>query len=222
MKRALGLIAALFFGATCEAGLFSGTAAFSSAPTSQLGSVTNNLILTNTANGFVVSGQVLINVGVAPPTHSGILVDWVVDRPLDPTYAGPFNLTTTTVLTGFSAPPVGTFQNTSGMVVSEFTNVGAASQSQLPMSLVNGIDSPSWTSLTNSSSTFFYSPSTGNLEQHFILDGVYLGGPGGTWKIDVPLRTFVTTSVPEPSGMVLGLLGACSGWLFWRKNSRRA
>ena len=221
MKRTLGLLAAILFSATCEGGLFLGSAGFTSGPTSQLGTVTNSLVLTNTANGFIVSGQVIINIGVAPPTNSGVLVDWVVDRPLDPTYAGPFNLMTTTVLTGYSAPPAGTFQNTSGTVTSEFTNVGAASQSQLPMSLVNGIDSPSWTSLTNSSSTFFYSPSTGNLRQHFILDGVYLGGPGGTWTIDVPLRTFVTANVPEPSGMVLGLVGACSSWLFLRTRSRR-
>jgi len=222
MRRTLGLIAALFFGATCEGGLFSGSAGFSSGPTSQLGTVTNNLVLTNTANGFVVSGQVIINIGTAPPTNEGVLVDWTVDRALNPSYPSPLNLTTNTVLSGFSTPPVGTFQNTAGSVVSEFTNVGAASQSQIPLTLVNGLDSPSWASLTNSSSTFLYTPSSGSLEQHFQLDGVYLGGPGGTWTIDVPLATFVTTTVPEPSGMILGLIGACAGLLFWRSQISRA
>ena len=220
MRRTLVLIAVLLCGATCEAGLFNGSAGFTSGPTSQLGAVTNNLVLTNTANGFIVTGQVIINVSSAPPANSGVLVDWVVDRPLDPSYTGPFNLTTTTVLNGFSAPPVGAFQNTAGSVVSQFTSVGTPSQSQLPLTLVNGLDSPAWTSLVNTSSTFLYTPSSGNLEQHFQLDGVYLGGPGGTWTIDVPLATFVAR-VPEPSGMVLGLFGACSSWLFLRMQSHR-
>lgn len=219
MKLILGLIVVFLSGATCEAGLFLGAAAFSSGPTSQLGSVTNNLVVTNTANGFTVSGQVIITINVAPPTNAGTLVQWTVDRPLDPAYTGPFTLSTTTVLNGFSAPPVGVFQPTSGQVSSEFTNVGAASQSQIPMTLVNGLDSPPWNNLTSTSSTFLYAPSAGNLRQSFVLDGVYLAGPGGTWTIDVPVTTFAT-SVPEPSGLVLGILAASSGFVFWRRAPR--
>jgi hypothetical protein len=60
----------------------------------------------------VVSGQAIINVG---SPSNGILVEWIVERPLDPSYGGPFNLQTTTILDGFSAPPAGTFGPTSGI-----------------------------------------------------------------------------------------------------------
>lgn len=221
MRRMLGLMVAMLCTATCEGALFlTAPVVFFSGPTSQLGTVTGNtLVLTSTPNGFIVSGQVIITVPAAP--SSGILVEWIVDRPLDPLYAGPFSLNTTTVLDGFSLPPIGGFQNTAGNVSSEFTNVGTASYSSISMTLVNGVDNPPWINLSNTSSTFTYAPSAGTLRQHFVLDGVYAGGPGGTWTIDVPVTTFVSASVPEPSGMVLGLAGACLMGLVFRIRSRR-
>lgn len=142
MRRILSVMVAMLCTATCEGALFLGPPVFFSGPSSQLGTVSGNtLVLSSTANGFIVSGQVMITVSAAPPV-SGILVEWIVDRPLDPTYAGPFSLNTTTVLDGFSSPPIGMFQNTAGNVTSQFTNVGAASTSFIPMTLVNGLDNP--------------------------------------------------------------------------------
>lgn len=195
-----------------QAALFSGPAAFTTAPWSQMGPVTNNLVLTNTPTGFVVSGQAIINVG---SPSNGILVEWIVERPLDPSYAGPFNLQTTTILDGFSAPPAGTFGPTSGIAKSEFTS-HPTSLSSISVGLVNGLDSPLWTPpLTATSPVFLYTPAVGLvLRQHFFVDGVVLSGPGGNWVIDVPLKSQVTSSpsaVPEPSSCLL----AGSGILLW-------
>lgn len=194
-----------------QAALFSGPAAFTTTPWSQMGTVTNNLVITNTPTGFVVSGQAIINVG---SSSNGLLVEWIVDRPLDPSYGGPFNLQTTTILSGFSAPPAGTFSPTSGIAKSEFTS-HPTSVSAIPVGMVNGIDSPLWSSLTATSPVFVYTPAAGLvLRQHFWVDGVVLSGPGGNWIIDVPLEseaTSVQNVIPEPSSCLL----AGSGILLW-------
>jgi hypothetical protein len=160
----------------------------------------------------VVSGQAIVNVG---SPSNGILVEWIVDRPLDPSYAGPFNLQTTTILDGFSAPPAGTFGPTSGIAKSEFTS-HPTSLSVIPVGLINGIDTPFWTPpLTATSPVFLYTPAVGLvLRQHFWVDGVVLSGPGGNWVIDVPLRSQANSAqdvVPEPSTWLL----AGSGMLLW-------
>lgn len=207
----VSLVAFILGSATSHAALFSGPAAFTTSPWSQMGTVTNNLVITNTPTGFVVSGQAIVNVG---SPSNGLLVEWIVDRPLDPLYGGPFNLQTTTILSGFSAPPPGTFSPTSGIAKSEFTS-HPTSLSTLPVGLVNGLDSPLWTSLTATSPVFVYTPAVGLvLRQHFWVDGVVLSGPGGNWTIDVPLKSQVTSSpsaVPEPSSCLL----AGSGILLW-------
>ena len=206
----VSLVAFTLGSATSQAALFSGPAAFTTAPWSQMGSVTNNLVITNTPTGFVVSGQAIINVG---SSSTGLLVEWIVERPLDPTYAGPFNLQTTTILSGFSAPPAGTFSPTSGIAKSEFTS-HPTSVSAISVGLVNGIDSPLWSSLTATSPVFVYTPAAGLvLRQHFWVDGVVLSGPGGNWIIDVPLESQANVAqvVPEPSSCLL----AGSGILLW-------
>lgn len=204
MRRISSVIGLLFATGASQAALFSGGAFFSTAPNSQMGPVTNNLVITNTANGFIVSGQAIVN--VAPGPVSGILVQWTVDRPLDATYGSGLE-TTTTALSGFSAPPVGVALNTAGVVRSSFTNYPIVSESFLPMTLVGGVDSPPWISLSNTTSPFFYTSGGVNyLRQDFFLDGIYLAGPGGSWVIDVPVESSVTT-VPEAGSVVLALLG---------------
>ncbi len=201
-----------------QGALFTGGAVFTTAPNSQLGAVTNNLVITNTALGFVVTGTVLINVPAAPT--GGILVQWLVERPLDPTYTGPFNLTTITSLDGFSLPPPGGFQNTAGQVTSRFT-AHPGSDSSIAMQLVNGIDTPAWNpTITVTSPVFTYTPGAGlTLQQYFVLDGIYTGGPGGTWTIDVPVTTSV--GVPEPSAAVLVAGGAVTLAAWRRRRGRR-
>lgn len=195
-----------------QAALFSGPAAFTTTPWSQLGTVTNNLVITNTPTGFVVSGQAIVNV---PTVNTGLLVEWIVERPLDPTYGGPFNLQTTTILDGFSVPPIGTFNPTSGVARSEFTS-HPGSISNIPLYLVNGLDIPPWSpQITVNSPVFVYTPSAGLvLKQHFFVDGSYASGPGGNWIIDVPLESQANVAqgaVPEPSSCLL----AGSGILLW-------
>jgi hypothetical protein len=211
---------ALLASSTCYA-QFSGPSAFTTAPWSQLGTVTNNLVLTDTANGFIVSGQVLVNVPSTTTTISGILVSWTVDRPLTFPY-GPATLTTTTDLSGFSSPPPGAVGNTTGQVQSIYSNYlgTTTSLSSIPMSLVAGVDSPPWISLTNTSAPFSHTATPGqSLHQTFFLDGIYFSGPGGTWTIDVPVTSFVT--VPEPSSLVLGSLSLVAvGWYGWHRRRR--
>jgi hypothetical protein len=188
---------------------FAGNAFFSMLPTSTVGIPTNNLVITNTLNGFTVAGDVTVLVPSAPPAAAGFLVEWIIDRPLSPGFTFT-NWTTTTNLDGFSAPPVGIAGNTSGQVSTEFTEPGmqGPSQSSLPMTLIAG--AATWPTLSNTSGVF-----SGNtpgapiyfLRQHFWLDGVYQSGPGGNWVVDVPVDSFIT-QVPEPATLgVLATLG---------------
>lgn len=199
--------------------LFSGPSSFTLAPTTQLGSLVNNLVLTDTANGFVVSGQLLITVPAS--FVSGTLAAWEVDRPLDPAF-GSATLQTTTILTGFSTPPPGAVGNTSGAVTSYFTDNPnpplAGSASLIPMTLVLGVDIPAWNNLTMTSSSFAYvSGGVNFLHQRFDLDGIYFGGPGGVWTVDVPLASLIQP-VPEASGLWLGvLMPAALLGLVWRR-----
>lgn len=216
-KRILCATAILLVAAaTSEAALFLGPSAFSSPAVSQLGPVTDNLVLTDTANGFFVSGQVIV--AVPPGGIGGTLVTWTVDRPLDATY-GAASLITTTVLDGFSAPPIGSFAPTSGFVQSYFTNFQIPSTSSIPMTLTNGIEV--WSNIIVNSSTFAYTSGGVNfLRQRFDLDGVQISGPGGNWIIDVPVTTTAEV-VPEPSSIVLAGLGVV-GLLAWgRRRNRR-
>lgn len=179
---------------------FSGSSFFSSAPSSQMGTVTNNLVLTDTLTGFIVTGQVLVNIPSTSTPITGILASWTVDRPLQFPY-GPANLTTTTDLSGFSSPPPGSVGNSSGLVQSIFTDYlgTTTSLSSIPMTLVAGVDSPPWISLSNTSAVFSHTATAGQfLRQTFFLDGQYFSGPGGTWTIDVPVTSSITV-VPEAS-----------------------
>jgi len=182
----------------------------------------NNLVLTDNPTGFVVSGQLLITVPASPV--SGLLAAWEVDRPLDPTF-GAATLQTTTILTGFSQPPLGGLGNTAGAVASYFTDNPnpplAGSDSLVPMTLVAGVDAPLWASLSMTSSGFSYvSGGVNFLRQRFSLDGIYVGGPGGVWTVDVPVTTSVQ-AVPEATGVWLGVL-APAGLLslLWRRKVR--
>jgi len=179
--------------------------AFMNPPTSAMGIVTGNtLVLTANPNGFVVSGQVTVL--LPPGPSSGVLVQWTVVRRIEPFAFSGSGIMTNTILTGFSAPPIGTFVTTGGSVVTDwrFTPGGAlvgGSQSTVPMTLVNGVDSPPWAALTaNSGGTGF--TWTGGIftaavmQQQFTLFGNY-NGAGGTWVIDVPVTSEVILQLCE-------------------------
>ena len=186
--------------------------AFYSSPTSAMGTVSGNtLVLTPLPNGFTVAGQ--IQVTVSPGPVSGILAQWSVIRRIDPAFSGS-GLQTNTVLAGFSTPPVGTFGTTSGTVTTDWRfNAGGGfvggSQSIVPMTLVNGIDSPPWTSLSATSPAGGFTWTAGFfpiavMQQDFTLFGNYTSGPGGTWVIDVPVTS---VTIPEPGTLALLAVG---------------
>lgn len=209
-KKILCAIAVLLVGSTCHAALFSGPSSFTAGPVTQLGALTNNLTLTDNANGFVVSGQVIIN--VSPSPIAGTLVSWTVDRPLDATY-GSASLMTTTILDGFSQPPIGAVGTTNGLVDSYFTNFPVSSLSLIPVSLPAG--AATWNNLVVNSSTFSYTSGGANfLRQQFFLDGIYNGGPGGNWIVDVPVATFAFVVPEPPTAVLLGLGFAVA--VLWR------
>jgi hypothetical protein len=203
---------------TSQAQLFLVTdnAAFSQLPTSQLGPVIHNLVITDTTNGFTVTGQVLVN--VPPGTHSGTLVEWTIERKMNPGFNA-VNVSTNTQLDGFSQPPPGVFGNTSGVVESEFTNVNGSAATLNPV-LTAG--AAVWTNLTASNGPFSFTVGSSDyLRQTFFLDGNQINGPGGQWTIDVPVMSFVTTTVPEPT-LLGGNLIAVGLLLVCRRQSRRA
>ena len=196
---------------------------FTTLPTSAIGTVLNPnaLIVTPLTNGFVASGTLQISVPAGPV--SGILAQWTIERRVDPTYSG-VGIQTSTILTGFSTPPVGTFGITSGTVTSTWQHVPSytlvgGSTSTVPMTLVNGIDSPAWNSLTANSSPFVWTAgfSTAVLQQQFTLFGNYTSGPGGVWLVDVPVTSIV---VPEVPSLLLGSL-ALGGMLLFVRFRRR-
>lgn len=181
-------------------------------PTSGMGTVTNNLTLTPLPNGFVVSGQVIVNIPAG--ASSGILAQWSVIRRIDPAFSGS-GLQTNTVLTGFSLPPAGTFGTTSGVVTTDWRfNAGGGfvggSQSSVPMTLVNGVDVPAWTGLSATSPGGGFTWTAGFfpgavMQQDFTIFGNYTGGAGGNWVIDVPVTS---VTIPAPgAAAVLGLGG---------------
>jgi len=211
LAAALGLT--LFSGtARAQFAVANATPVMIAPPSSTVGTIVGNtLAITPTANGFVVAGQVQIM--VPPGAFFGTLLTYTVERRIDPLFASA-GLQTSTVLTGFSAPPLGsTFGTSVGSVVTDwrFASGSASfvggSQSLVPMTLVNGIDSPAWAGLTNNSVSF-----TGStvvtplavLQQRFTLGGNQISGPGGVWTIDIPVDSILI--IPEPTTATVSVL----------------
>lgn len=201
---------------------FSGAPAYSLAPSSQLGPNTGAGLLTLSTSPYDISITGQLQVTLAPGPASGSLAVWRVDRPLLPSFTLS-NFTTVTDLIGFSAPPVGTFGASGGTVRTYITDLNvpnsviAGTLSQVPLSLVNG--AAVWSGGPVSSPVF--SLTTGSnyaLRQVFDLDGVYTGGPGGVWVVDVPLYSSLA-AVPEPASLLLWAAGM--GLLAGRLRGRR-
>ena len=166
--------------------------------------VYNTLGINNGPFSITVSGQ--IKVQVPPGAVSGTLVEWWVDRQLDPTY-GTSNMVTSMTLYGFSTPPSnGTYGNTSGATYTYLDQYPVVSKSNIPLMLTNG--AANWSPGTVNSSTFSYTSINGihYLRQVWQLDGVQFSGPGGLWLIDFPLTSEVV-EIPEPAGLMLLLCG---------------
>lgn len=224
-KLCLGTLVLLLAVSHARAALLIGVPTYNQPVTSQLGPIgLNTLTITPLPNGFSVSGQV----GIVVPAGSvaGTLAAWVIDYPIDPSYAFNPSLSITTSLLGFSAPPLGVVGSTSGIVESAIVTLPGTvlgpSISLVPMSLVAGVDSPAWgpSPLVGVSTTFpFIGAASMVLRQRFQLDGIYSAGPGGMWIIDVPVTTIVN-GVPEPSTALLATFGF-AGFAAWRYRRKR-
>ena len=186
-----------------------GNAFFLQPPISSMGTVTNNLTITNFVTHFTVSGQVIVN--VPPGAVSGPLVDWIIRRPLDPGW-GTGTLYTATQLIGFSLPPSGgSYGNTTGAVQTYATSYPTygpgGSISIVPMSLSSG--AATWGVSIGSFPVVYTSGGTNWVEQRFSLNGDQISGAGGNWVIDVPVDSYLSSSpVPEPAVWALFCLGA--------------
>jgi hypothetical protein len=103
-----------------------------------------NLFINNGPCSITVSG--VVGVQVPPGAVSGTLIEWSVDRPLDPNY-GTSNMITTTTLNGFSQPPAnGTYGNTLGATFSYLDQYPVVSESNIPLTLTNG--AAAWSQIT--------------------------------------------------------------------------
>jgi hypothetical protein len=175
---------------------FIGNAFFSQPPASQLGPIVfNNIVINNGPGSYTVSGQLHVQVPAGAVT--GTLIEWTVDRLLDPAFSLSGNYTTVMTLSGFTQPPGGgTYGPTSGYTSTSLTSFPVVSQSIIPLTLTNG--AAIWPQQTVNSSVFFYTAASGAhyLRQSWVLDGTKISGPGGLWIIDLPLESGI---VPEPA-----------------------
>lgn len=210
MKRiALALLVLVASAGTSLASnnLFIGNAYFSQPPMSQLGPIVfNNIVINNGPGSYTVSGQLHVQVPAGAVT--GTLIEWTVDRLLDPAYSLSGNYSTVMTLSGYAQPPGGgTYGPTSGYTRTSLTSFPIVSQSIIPLTLTNG--AAIWPQQTVNSSVFFYTAASGAhyLRQSWVLDGTKLSGPGGLWIIDLPLESGILF-VPEPGSAALLLVGA--------------
>jgi hypothetical protein len=195
---------------------------FTSGPSTQLSAINSGstfLTLSTSPADITVTGQFAVNVPNTPV--SGTLVRWIVDRPM---LSGQLllNFATTSLLDGFSQPPPGLIGVTGGTLRTFITDLSVPnsvignSMSTIPIWLNTGLTT--WNMLSASSATFsLFTGTNYALRQVFDLDGVYLGGAGGTWVVDVPAMSSLA-AVPEPGAITLLVLGLAGlmGWRRWQ------
>lgn len=205
-------ITALVLGGACaHASIFSGPAFYSVAPTTQMGTFSNQLNINSMILGFNVAGQFIVNVPAGNVT--GTLLHYVVKRPLNPTF-GSANLNVFQYLVGFSQPGAGTYGNTSGYCKT-YLDVGGQNATSA-LNLTAGVQTWNW----NVQSPFFnYTSGTDiYLVQEFWLDGFKVSGPASQWVVDLPVDSLLVP-VPEPAS--LSTLALAAAALIRRKKSKK-
>lgn len=176
---------------------------FSIAPYTQMGSAVDQLAINQLTTGYMVAGQ--FQVSVPAGAVSGTLLHYQVKRLLNPTF-GSQSMYLQQFIVGFSQPSGGgTFSTTTGYCKTYLDYSGQPANT--PLSLVNG--AATW-NVNASGNTFNYVSGTDvYLVQDFELDGSKLGGPAGTWIVDLPVQSLMA---PEPGSLAtlgLGLLLVC-------------
>jgi hypothetical protein len=195
MRKIVLALAVLATGSVAHAqSLFSGPSFFNVVDTT-MGPSINTLTLTDTADGFTVTG--VFNV-LVPGAQAGTVLYYEVLRPLNPLYGTNTNLNVITELDGFSQSSGAL--NSTGEVFSEFDNY-PSSRSTIPINLVAGNET--WNNLSSTTS-FSYTSIAGNyyLRQIFNLPGETTNP--GLWTVDVPVTTRV---IPEPAAIALVGIG---------------
>lgn len=210
MKRTFCLIALVSGVSLAHAFTFSGPSTYLVAPQTQApGVVTNNLNLTDVPGGFSISGQYIVNVTAG--THSGTLLEYEVERPIDPTYPTGFE-TLTSLFVGFVDAPAGAFGGS--LIGNSYTFNYPNSNTPVNWTYPGtGV----WAFNVSNSTTFGYTIGGGQfLRQRFIVTYSYSNTIGGQYVVDLPATT-LSQPVPEPATWImLGL-----GGLFFSRRARR-
>lgn len=198
MRTPLTIIALSTLVGSAHAISFSGPSFFALAPfTMAPGTSTNNLVLTDTANGFTVSGQFLVNVNSG--ASSGSLLQYWVRRPIDP--LSPTQAENLTVnFSGFIDCPVGGLADS--MQCANVNTAAPASFTLVNVAYLGGTITP----FTISTSTAYTHVMGAGwfLEQRLNVNYSYSAGTAGQYIVDLPATT-ESQPVPEPA--TLGALG---------------
>lgn len=195
-----------------SAQLFSGPSSFTMAPATGApnSQFLNNLTLTDLANGFSVSGQVQIDVTAGQ--HSGTLLSWEVERPLNPLFTPPMTMVNTSSLTGYIIAPASAGSDY-GQITTEYT--ATPSMAIGTFSYSGGVQTQLNVSQT---ATFPYTAGGVNFLRQAYFVNYNFNVPAGTYVLDFPADS-LSDPLPEPTTCVTAAI--LTGGLLNRPRRRR-
>jgi len=199
MRTALTALAIATIGTSAHALTFSGSSFFAVGPfTSAPGTPTNNLTLTDTANGFTVAGQFIVNVNSG--ASSGSLLQYWVRRPIDALSPSQAELLTVN-FSGFIDCPIGGLADS--MQCANVNPSDPTSLTVVGVGYLGGVITPF--TITASTAYNHIAGAGWFLEQRLNVNYSYSAGTAGTYIVDLPATT-ESQAVPEPATLsALGL-----------------